>query len=357
LGGQNAAMPLSPTRLADLLDHGFDSLIDVRSPGEFALDRIPGAISLPVLSDAERARVGTVYAQVSPFAARKIGAALVARNTAAHVETALATYDGAWRPLVYCWRGGQRSGAFALILREIGWRAVTVAGGYRAWRRLVKAALYDAPWPLRLVLLDGDTGTAKTAILHRMAALGVQVLDLEGMAAHRGSMLGAQPGGQPAQTGFESALAAALARLDPARPLLVEAESSRIGRIVLPPALWAAMCAAPRIEIAAPVAARATYLAQNYADICADPGALAARLDALRAYCGHRAVDGWHAMLRAAAWTDLAQALITQHYDPAYRRSRALHAADIRLRLGLEDLGDQDLLGAARRIATLISDM
>jgi len=350
-------MPLSFSSITELVDHGHDTLIDVRSPSEFAQDRLPGAINLPVLSDAERARVGTIYTQVSPFAARKIGAALVARSTAAHVETALAGFDGSWRPLVYCWRGGQRSSAFALILREIGWRAGTIAGGYRTWRRMVKVSLYDTPLLPRLVLLDGNTGTAKTAILDQVKERGVQVLDLEGLAVHRGSMLGAMSATQPAQTGFESALVTSIAGLDPARPVLVEAESSRIGRIVLPPAIWAAMCAAPRIEVSAPVSARATYLAETYSDVTSDPTRLSALLDVLRAHRGNKVVDRWQHLLRECAWQDLAAALVVEHYDPSYAKSRSQYAPDIRARIALDDMSESGLGAAADRIAQLLSDM
>lgn len=350
-------MPLTPESLTDLITHGFDALIDVRSPSEYAEDHLPGAISLPVLSDGERARVGTIHTQVSPFSARKIGAALVARNTAAHVETALADHDGSWRPLVYCWRGGQRSGAFALILREIGWRAETVAGGYLSWRRLVKASLYDRPLPFRLVLLDGNTGTAKTALLPHLAAAGVQVLDLEGLAAHRGSMLGGTAAPQPAQTSFETALATALVGLDPTRAVVVEAESSRIGRIVLPPALWAAMCAAPRIEVEAPVTARAAYLAVAYGDVTADPARLASLLDVLRAHRGNKVVDRWQGLLRAGDWPELAHALIVEHYDQSYATSRARYLPEIRARIELGDLSEQSLNEVSLQIAGLVKSM
>ena len=229
------ALTLSSLEALDTLP--FDTVIDARSPAEYAEDHLPGAINLPVLSNEERARVGTIYTQESPFRARRVGGALVARNVAAHIEAALADKPKTWRPLVYCWRGGQRSGAFSLILRQVGWAAETIEGGWRAYRRLVQHALYQAPWPAPVVLLDGNTGTAKTDMLALLAARGVQVLDLEGLANHRGSLFGAMAGGQPAQKGFESALAHARARLDPARPVVIEAESSKIGQLLLPPGL------------------------------------------------------------------------------------------------------------------------
>ncbi|MCV6592253.1 MAG: tRNA 2-selenouridine(34) synthase MnmH, partial [Silicimonas sp.] len=247
----------------------FDTVIDVRAPSEFAEDHVPGAINLPVLSDEERARVGTIYVQESAFLARKIGAALVARNAAAHIEGPLAGKDGGWRPLVYCWRGGQRSGSFASILSQIGWRVEVLKGGYQSYRRAVVKALYDDDFPARISLLDGNTGTAKTALLPLLAARDVQVIDLEGLANHRGSALGGR-GDQPSQKMFESRLAAEVAALDPARPVVIEAESSRVGRLNVPEGVFRAMKAAPRFQIEAPVAARAAFLCRAYGDVIED---------------------------------------------------------------------------------------
>jgi tRNA 2-selenouridine synthase len=345
-------MPRAFASIPDFLNHGFDDLIDVRSPAEFAEDHVPGAISLPVLSDDERARVGTIYVRESPFLARKIGAALVARNAALHIEGPLADRDGGWRPLVYCWRGGQRSGSFASILSQIGWRAETVEGGYRTWRRLVQHALYESALPHRLVLLDGLTGTGKSELLARLDRLGVQVLDLEGLARHRGSLLGGMPGGQPSQKAFETALATRLAALDPARPVVAEAESSKVGDLSIPPAVWAAMQAAPRIEVTAAPEARARYLARAYADLAADRDRLEPLLLQLVALRGRVTVERWLGLLHEGQAEALAAALMEEHYDPAYRRSRARHPTPTMLGVDAGALTDADLDRTAERIAT-----
>jgi tRNA 2-selenouridine synthase len=320
-GGEARIMPFRAGSLSDLVNHGRDTLIDVRSPSEYAEDHVPGAISLPVLSDAERARVGTIYVQEDPFLARKIGAAIVARNAAAHLEGPLADKPGGWRPLLYCWRGGQRSGSFASILGQIGWRAETVEGGYRTWRRLVVERLYHDDWPCRVVLLDGYTGSAKTDLLARAATRGAQVMDLEGIARHRGSLFG-DMGAQPSQKRFETDLAMAALRLDPARPLLVEAESSRIGQRLIPPALWKAMRWAPRIAVDAPREARVAYTIDAYADFAADRERLDATVASLRPLVGRDACDRWRAMAAAGALRDLVDELLERHYDPRYAKSR-----------------------------------
>lgn len=334
--------------------HDYDTIIDVRSPAEFAEDHIPGAINLPVLDDAERARVGTIYKQVSSFTARKIGAALVFRNAADHIDKALAHHDGGWRPLVYCWRGGQRSSAFTWMLREIGWRADVVQGGYRSYRRLVSEAFYDKALPYKFIRLGGYTGTAKTALLPLLAARGVQTIDLEGVARHRGSLLGEMPGGQPAQRGFESELARDLLRLDPSRLVLVEAESSKIGQINLPPRLWEAMKIAPMIEIQAPIDARADYLSQAYASILADGPGLRAKLGPLRFHRGHALVDSWEGLIDAGDKRALCKSLAQDHYDPAYRTWMKGTAPQILHREVTETLDAAGLEALADRLAMRI---
>lgn len=335
--------------LADLAALDVDTVIDVRSPAEFAEDHLPGAINLPVLDDAERAEVGTIYTQESPFKARKIGGALVARNTATHLQGPLAGHAGDWQPLVYCWRGGQRSGAFATILDQVGWRVRLVRGGYQSYRRLVVKRLYEDPLPHRLVILGGGTGTAKTRLLVHLAEQGAQVLDLEGLANHRGSLFGAMPGGQPAQKMFESRIAATLEKHDPAQVTFVEAESSKVGDCLVPPSLWAAMQAAPRLTVAAPVAARAAFLCRAYSDLTEDGTRLAARIEALRPYHAREVIEGWLAWAEAGEFEALARDLMVAHYDPRYEKSAAASPPAQKV-LRLDDLEEGQLSRAAGEI-------
>ena len=316
-------MAITLTSLADLATHGFDDIIDVRAPAEFAEDHLPCAISLPVLDDAERAQVGTIYKQVSPFKARKVGGALVAKNAAAHLQGPLADKDGGWKALVYCWRGGQRSGSFTSILQQVGWRADVIAGGYKAWRKLVVDRVYDQPVGAKVVVLDGNTGSAKTDVLLALAARGVQVIDLEGLARHRGSLFGAMPGGQPSQKAFECGLALALARLDPDRVVVIEAESSKVGNCRLPAPLWKAMVAAPRVVIAADVQARARYLVRAYADLVQDRARLETVIGQLRPAHSAEQIDDWLGLVAAGDHVALAEGLMARHYDPRYEKHRA----------------------------------
>ena len=336
----------------------FDAIIDVRSPSEFAEDHVPGAINLPVLDDAERAEIGTIYVQDSRFKARRRGAAMVARNVARHLETALSDRPGSFQPLVYCWRGGQRSNAMATILAQVGWRTALLDGGYRTYRRRVKQALYDEARPLDLVLIDGATGSGKTEILGRLAARGLQTLDLEGLAEHRGSLLGALPGRpQPSQKMFESRLLSALDALDPARPILVEAESSKIGERMIPPVLWRPMTEAPRIVLKVPPEARAHYLARLYADSVTDIDALEGLLLRLPGRHGRKTVAAWRALAEAGELETLAAELIAAHYDPAYARSSRI---ETRRSLGAVEapgLTEADQTAAAEKIEILVGKL
>lgn len=345
-------MAITLTSLSDLAALGFDDIIDARAPAEFAEDHLPGAISLPVLDDAQRAEVGTIYKQVNPFTARKLGAALVARNVAGHLQGPLADKPGGWRPLVYCWRGGQRSGSFALILGQVGWRVETIAGGYKAWRALVVKALYDTPFPCRVVVLDGNTGSAKTEVLNMLPARGVQVIDLEGLANHRGSLFGAM-GGQPSQKAFDCALAMAISKLDPARPVVIEAESSKVGNVSLPPEIWKAMRAAPRLAISAPRTERAQYLVRAYADIVAEPARLLSVIERLRPLHPAERIELWQALAVAGEFAALAEGLMLHHYDPRYDKHRDRMEAGF-ADLAVAGLGETDLAALADQVAARV---
>ncbi len=298
--------------------------IDARSPSEFTLDHVPGACNHPVLDDAERARIGTLHVQVSAFVARKAGAAVVARNIAAMLETAFADQPKDWAPLVYCWRGGKRSGALAHILNEIGWRAVQLDGGYRSYRRHVVAQLTVLPAAFRYEVVCGLTGSGKSRLLAALAAEGAQVLDLEALARHRGSLLGDLPGEpQPSQKWFESQLLEALQRFDPARPVYVESESRRIGSVQLPDAMLDALRAASCIVLKTPDALRVAMLKDQYAHFLADHALLTARLSGLLQVQGRKTLDRWAAAAAAGDWETVVAELLVHHYDPMYTRSMA----------------------------------
>jgi len=296
--------------------------LDVRSPAEFALDHVPGAINCPVLDDGERIIVGTLHAQASAFEAKKAGAALVARNIAHILDTIARDKPRSWAPLVYCWRGGQRSRALTHVLNEIGFHAVQLDGGYRSYRRYVVERLVTLPLQYRYVVVCGLTGSGKSRLLAALGAEGAQTLDLEGLARHRGSLLGDLPDDpQPAQKAFDSQLLAALSSLDPRRPVFVESESRKIGTVQVPEALLAAMRESPCVNVATPTPLRVALLKDEYAHFLDDTAALAARLAHLVPLHGRATIERWNAAAAGGDFDGLVGDLLVRHYDPTYTRS------------------------------------
>ena len=308
--------------VADLA--AFDEIIDVRSPAEFAEDHIPGAINCPVLDDAQRAQVGTIYKQVSPFEAKKIGAALVSENIARHLKERFLDRPKSWKPLIYCWRGGDRSGSMTTIFRAIGWQAGQLEGGYKSWRTHVITQLAELPQKLRFQVICGPTGSAKTRILQAIGALGEQVLDLETLASHKGSVLGILPGQpQPTQKWFETRLLQQLAVFDPARPVYVEAESRKIGRLHVPDALIERIRCGGCFNVDATPEARVAFLLEDYAYFLDSPDFLASRLGALQGLQSRETLTRWQELAGSGEWPVLVRELLDLHYDPLYRRSQS----------------------------------
>ncbi len=313
----------------------FNCVIDARSESEYAEDHLPGAVNWPTLNDDERALVGTEYKQVSPFDARKRGAALAAMNIARHVQTHVMQHPRGWRPLVYCWRGGQRSGALSTVLGEIGFTVRMLEGGYRAFRREVLDQLQSLPATLNYRVLCGPTGSAKSRLLQALAAQGAQVLDLEALACHRGSVLGPLPGQpQPSQKAFETAVWHTLRGFDPARPVFAESESRTIGRLRVPETLLVQLRGSPCIRLHMVLPARVCFLLQDYPHFVADVELFCRQLQALTELRGAQTVQRWQALARAQAATgtpldpaasgplaQVVQELLEQHYDPVYLRS------------------------------------
>ncbi len=345
---------MKSTGVANLTQLGeFDEIIDVRSPAEFAEDHIPGAVNCPVLSDEERARVGTLYKQESPFAAKKLGAALVARHIAEHIERRFLDRPREWKPLVYCWRGGKRSGAMSHVLRQIGWPACALEGGYKSYRRQVVEQLAELPRRFSFRVVTGATGSGKSRLLEALAAQGAQVLDLERLAAHKGSVLGGLPDeDQPSQKMFESRLLAVLRRLTLSAPVFVEAESRRIGQIQVPDALLETMRAGPCLVVEATLAARVAFLIGDYDYFLADPASLKEKLACLRELQSGETLARWNALIDARDWPALVAELLESHYDPLYRRSQGRNYAHFAAapRFATDDLSPAGLEKLAKQI-------
>ena len=304
----------------------FDEIIDVRTAPEFAEDHLPGAVNFPVLTADERTQVGIIYKQVSSFEAKKIGAALIARNIAHHIDTYFSTKPKHWRPLVYCWRGGKRSGAMAHILSEIGWKVARLDGGYKAYRRKVLDDLAVLPQDFNWQVVCGPTGSGKSRFLQALAQAGAQVLDLEQLALHRGSVLGNLPDEpQPSQKMFDSLIHTELQHFDPAQPIYVEAESKKIGQLRVPDALIARMWQSPCVMLDAASVQRVQLLREEYAHFIANPQHLLEKIDCLNALHTQQQLDHWRTLVMAKRWDEFVLDLLINHYDPAYHRSTLKH--------------------------------
>ncbi len=304
----------------------FDEIIDVRSEDEYAEDHIPGAVNCPVLDNTQRAQVGTLYKQVSAFDAKKLGAALVSANIARHLGGRFRDRPRSWRPLVYCWRGGGRSGALAHVLHQVGWRVGQLDGGYKAYRRAVVSDLASLPRKLQWRVVCGLTGSGKSRLLHALKAGGAQVLDLEALAAHRGSVLGNLPDApQPSQKMFESRIWSELHGFSVQRPVYVEAESKKIGNLRVPEALIEAMWQSDCIRLEAPLPVRVALLKEEYAHFLEQPETLIAKLECLAGMYGHDTIAHWKRLALDRKWDQLTEELLVRHYDPAYTRSTLKH--------------------------------
>lgn len=307
----------------------YTEIIDARTPAEYAEDHIPGAINLPVLDDEERARVGTLHKQASAFEAKKVGAALVSRHIADHLESHFASKPAGYKPLIYCWRGGNRSGSMAHVLQKVGFKAGQLEGGYKNYRRAVIAELETLPGQFSFRVICGPTGCGKSRLLQALQSRGAQVLDLEALAAHRGSLLGDLPGQpQPSQKWLESSIWWQLKHFDPAKPVFVESESKKIGRLRVPDALLAAIRSSRSIWLDVPMEYRVQLLLEEYAHFLAVPEALLEQIGHLAELRGRETIARWSELIRQRRWAEFVQDMLETHYDPAYQKSLGKNYAD-----------------------------
>ena len=350
MSSPNDTLPVDTSALAPIPFDQYALIIDARSPHEYAEDHVPGAVNLPVVDDAEFAEVGIQH-KTDPHAAYLIGAQHSFRNLARHTADLISRYKPTDRFLVYCFRGGKRSALWAANLRLIGFTVDVVPGGWKRYRNWVRESLATLPQRFDYRVLCGPTNSGKTRLLHELARQGAQVLDLEGLAVHKGSLLGDVPGQrQPTQKTFDSRVLDVLRRFDPARPVWIEAESKKVGRLLVPEELTAAMRRAPTIHLGVPMSERVRLCREDYDHFAADPRGMVARLQSLKPLVGGDELAHWQALADADRIDELFERLMTVHYDPAYLRSttREFGAGDAADRLALESLSPNALAVTAR---------
>ena len=329
----------------------FDTIIDVRSPLEFAEDHIVGAINCPVLSDLERQKVGTIYKKESSFKAKIIGSSLTAKNIAFHIENNFMEKKGSWQPLIYCWRGGQRSKAFSIVLSEVGWRTNQLKGGYKEYRNQVINFLDNIGPKLKITLISGKTGSAKTKILKSIENEGGQILDLEGLANHKGSLLGKIPDLiQPSQKFFESLIFNKIQNLNLKDKIYIEAESSKIGNIHIPKSIWKKMINSPRIDISANVELRAKFLVSDYDYMCNDPTLINPIIKGLKNRLSKKLFDEWTNLIDRKKWFDLTKSFLENHYDPSYSSNTIKNDRKVIKKITATSLNNSDIIDIAKKI-------
>lgn len=311
--------------VADLSTSGFDLIIDVRTPDEYELDHLPGAVNYPVLDNEQRIQIGTLHNH-SPFEARRLGAALISSSVSRILTDELSKHQKSWKPLIYCWRGGLRSGSLAMVMAQVGWPVHQLTNGYKAYRQMVidQSLLLIDKCTFRIV--SAPTGSGKTHFLYAIQRAGGQIIDLEGLACHRGSVLGRIPGQkQPSQRLFESKLLEVLQKIDFNRDIFIESEGSKVGNICVPMALRKRLQGAQCIFINVAVEERVRFLCQEYSFFIEDPESLIQNLSYLSELRSKETLQKWIRLVHEGEFTDLVTELIEQHYDPCYQKSLRRH--------------------------------
>jgi tRNA 2-selenouridine synthase len=334
------------------LDGQYALVIDARSPREYSEDHLPCAVNLPVVDNEEYAEVGTTH-RTDTHRAYVIGVSYALKNISHSIDALVARYPRDARMLVYCFRGGKRSKLWFDALSTIGYRVDRLPGGWKAYRAWVRDELMELPRKFRYHVLCGPTGCGKTRLLSALASVGAQVLDLEDLAQHRGSLIGDIPGvAQPTQKWFDSQLVERLRRFDPALPIWVESESKKIGAIQVPSALLETMHGARLFSLGAPMAERVALWREDYGHFERNLDAMMGRLRFLRPLIGGEEFGRWESLAAERRAPELFQRLMEAHYDPAYARSigKNYPLIDMASKVELNRLDRESLLETARQL-------
>ena len=325
-------------------------IIDVRSPSEFIIDHIPGSINLPVLSDKQRHYVGKTYKEVNPFKAKIIGASIISKNISKFLDKEFLSRKGSWHALIYCWRGGQRSRSLALVLNEIGWRISVLKGGYKNYRKLVLDELDDLS-KYQFKIIQGQTGSAKTKVLNSLSNMNAQVIDLEHLASHRGSLLGSEINKtQPSQRYFESLIHKKLDKFDNTKPIFIESESSKIGKLHLPKKLWLKLNKSDRLLLNVPINERIKFLLKEYKHLTKDSKLIQPFINGMKGKIANEILVNWTKLIQNQDWETFVKETLENHYDPKYSFSATKHMDKIKHKIDVMKLNKLSIDNISKKI-------
>ena len=325
-------------------------IIDVRSPSEFNLDHIPSSINIPILNDKERHEVGKTYKEINPFKAKIMGASIISKNISKFLDKEFFSRKGSWHTLIYCWRGGQRSRSLALVLNEIGWRTSVLKGGYKNYRKIVLEELDDLS-KYQFNIIQGQTGSAKTKVLNCLNNMNAQVLDLENLACHRGSLLGSEINKkQHSQRYFESLIHNTLYKLDHTKPIFVESESSKIGKLHLPKKLWLKLNESDRLLLNVPIDERIKFLLKEYRHLTRNSKLIQPFINGMKGKITNEKLSNWTKLIQKQDWKIFIKEILENHYDPKYSFSATKHMNKIKHKIDLIKLNKLSIDNVSKKI-------
>jgi tRNA 2-selenouridine synthase len=324
----------------NIISH-YSIIIDVRSPAEFKEDHVPNSINLPVLSNKERHQIGIKYTENS-FMAKKEGAVIISKNISKIIKKI--NFSKQDKVLIYCWRGGLRSLSLYLVLKQIGYDVYLLDGGYKSFRKAVVNFLEKDALKYKFNQIIGITGVGKTLFLKELHKKNFQVIDFEGLAKHKGSILGSLPGvEQPSQKLFETMIYQKLFDFDLKKNVWVEAESIKVGKLSIPSLIWKKMPTGKNIKLNSSIDERVEYILKDYKYFTNNPELMTIALQVLRRIIPKEEYQKIELSLKMKEYRDFVKNLIIYHYDKAYKKTRAESSTSVYAEINLKKINSANI--------------
>ena len=319
-------MRINKIEYKNKIHDNYSVIIDVRTPLEYIEDHIPRSVNLAVLSNIQRHEIGIQYKENS-FLAKKIGAQLISANISNIISKI--KFEKKEKVLIYCWRGGLRSLSLYLVLKQIGYDVYLLEGGYKSYRRFVVNFLEKVAPNYKYNQIMGITGVGKTLFLKELSKQ-YQVIDFEGLAKHKGSILGNIPKQkQPTQKYFETLIYEKLINFNLKKNIWVEAESIKVGKLNIPSLIWKFMPSGKNIKLISSLDERVNYILKDYKYFTSNPNLMSEALKVLKQIIPKVDFQNIELSLKKKDYFELVRSLIVYHYDKAYKKTRAENHSNI----------------------------